>query len=99
METPVGEIDFDAAEVTATSIAMEAMTELFHRLPWGMEIYTSNGRKYIFKKFTEPRLNSDGKEQFGFDLKEENGNSHIEFTATRTGWGVAVEQPISDEET
>lgn len=85
-------VDFEGAEASTTSIAMEAVTELFHRLPWGMEIVLSNGRTATLKKFVEPRLNDDGKEEFGFDLWGEDACFHLEFMVTRTGWGMAIEQ-------
>lgn len=66
-------------------VAMEAVQDLFHRLPWGMEIALSNGKKCVLKKFTEPRLNEEtGRPEFGFDLKGDDW--HLEFYVRQTGW-------------
>ena len=90
-------VDFDAVKARVNATAMEAITQLFHSLPWGTKIPLSNGKTMVLTKFVEPRISHrdmpgwqhEGSVEFGFDLKAEDGSSHIEIYAFQTGWGGA----------
>ena len=70
------------------AVAMEALTEIFHRFPWGQEMTFANGTKGAIKKFVEPRLNAEtGRPEFGFDVK--GADWHLEFFVRQEGWGGA----------
>lgn len=69
---------------------MEAIQEVFHRMPWGQTFRLLNGGEAVISKFVEPRLNHEsGKPEFGFDVKAVDGSWHLEFFVRNTGWGGA----------
>ena len=78
-EAIMSDEEIAAYQAAQLQFCMEAMTELYHRLPWGMEIVLSNGQTVVMKKFVEPKIGKDGQEEFGFDLaiKDSCGGSWI----------------------
>lgn len=80
-------VDFPGIKARITASSLEAITDVFHRMPWGAEITLSNGTTCKLKPFVEPRLNDEGRAEFGFDLA--GATWHLEFMVTQTGWGGA----------
>ena len=65
-----------------------ALRAIWDAMPWGMTIPLPGGEDATLNKFVEPRQ-KDGVWEFGFDVRDTLGNWHLEFFATKTGWGSA----------
>jgi len=87
------EMDDLYEQVTArvTSVALEALQDVYARLPYDTDIPLSNGLTARIEKFVDPEIRErdDGEErpQCAFDVKFPGG--HLEFTIELTGWGGA----------
>ena len=97
---------FEDAQMRVEAIALEALRDIFHRIPFGEEITFSDGRKGIISKFYEPKITNDGAIKAGIDIKDVEGNWHLEFILQKTGWGcapgalgAAPDMPIPEEPT
>ena len=98
METPAGEVDFDGIHARVTANAMEALQEIFHRIPFDTEITLADGQKAVIRKFAEPGIKQrePGFEDHlhdtpsaGIDVKAADGSWHLEFILYLGGWGGA----------
>ena len=77
--------EFNDIRLKQYSIAMEALNDLFHRLPFGEEIQFSDGRKGTVTPFFEPKWKEDGTPVAGIDIQL--SDSHLEFELILSGWG------------
>lgn len=66
----------------------EAMREVFHRMPWGVEFTMASGVTGSLKKLGDVG-EKDGEPVFYFDVVFSDGG-HLEFMVNRTGWGSPV---------
>ena len=85
------------------SVALEALRDLFHRIPFGSDhsFVLSDGREVWFKPFYEPRntpearrAEVEGEVEAGIDVVLPDG--HLEFRIYLSGWGgtpAVVETP------
>jgi hypothetical protein len=73
---------------------MEAIQDIFHRIPFGEEITFSDGRKGTLQVYFEPRIfeRAPGHEDLlhqrptaGIDISGDGW--HLEFMLVQTGWG------------
>jgi hypothetical protein len=95
MNLPPEVLDVDFAGVSAriNRHAMEALQELFHRIPFGTKITLANGKTATIKPFYEPRANDDrtdhlaGCPSAGIDVAYDDGSGHFEFILYQGGWG------------
>ena len=82
----------------AHTMVMEAMLEVFNRMPFNQPVEMANGRTAIlapvgvvYEADTELAQGCDElrPHRFTFDLRFTDGKSpdHIEFTVEHTGWG------------
>lgn len=95
MEKEISEKEFwemhDKTKARMTSLAMEALQDLFHRIPFGETIRFSDGREGVISKFVEPRIDTDRDDHLnncpraGIDIQFEDG--HLEFMLYQSGWG------------
>ncbi len=97
---------FENLQLRVETIALEALRDIFHRIPFGEEITFSDGRKGVIRKFYEPKIADDGAIKAGIDIKDVEGNWHLEFILEKTGWGcspdalgTAPTMPIPEEST
>ena len=67
--------------------AMEALQELFHRIPFGSKITLANGKTATIEPFVEPCVDHDGKLCALIDVKYDDGSGHFEFCLYQSGWG------------
>ena len=67
--------------------AMEALQELFHRIPFGTKITLANGKTATIEPFVEPCVDHDGKLCALIDVKYDDGSGHFEFCLYQSGWG------------
>jgi hypothetical protein len=77
--------EFNDIRLKQYSIAMEALNNLFHRIPFGEEIQFSDGRTGTIKPFFEPKWKEDGTPVAGIDIQL--SDSHLEFELSLSGWG------------
>ena len=74
------------------SIAMEALQDLFYRLPFDQEIVLSNGKKGVIRPFIKPKQGDiDGQKGVpyaGIDIALDDG--HLEFIIYQSGWGGSI---------
>lgn len=77
-------------QARSENVAMEALQDIFHRLPFGQKIVLSNGKSATIKPFFEPMIAQQGEERSvccGLDVQFDDGSGHIEFTINLSGWG------------
>ena len=86
-------------------IALEVMREVFARLPYGQEFRLSDGSVARLEKLFEPELcenqHSENYERpcFGVDVVIEGGMlDHVEICAYQTGWGMAINPAVGNQE-
>ena len=90
--------DVEMVRRRQASIALEALRDLFHRIPFG-EAYKfklSDGRDAWFKPFYEPRPTErpdqlEGAVEAGIDVVLPDG--HLEFRIYLSGWGGTSASP------
>lgn len=81
----------DKTKARVETIAMEALSDIFHRIPFGEEVLFSDGRKGTIKPFIEPTISMDrddhlkGIPRASIDIEFEDG--HLEFVLYQSGWG------------
>ena len=85
-----------------TQDAVEQRTEkslcaIWEAMPWGLNIALPGGEEAVLHKFVEPRM-KDGVWEFGFDVRDTLGEWHIEFFASKTGWGAKPIGPMIGKE-
>lgn len=85
---------FDALGERQTTYALEALQNVFARMPWGTVFEFSDGRRGRIEPFVEPRWTRDGDGstdlvEGGFDVKFLDGG-HVEFWVTQSGWESVV---------
>ena len=71
------------------TMAMEALQEIFHRIPFGTEVLFANGQRGVIKEFYNPKTDEEGRIRAGIDIAAKDGSWHIEFTLEKSGWGAA----------
>lgn len=72
-----------------------ALKAIWEAMPWKMEIALPGGEEATLEKFVAPRKSVEsGVWEFGFDVRETTGCWHIEFFASKTGWGAAPIEPV-----
>lgn len=95
-QTP--EVDVDDVKARMEQHAMEALRDLFHRLPFGEKIILSNGKEAEIKVFMKPKPgrepNDEGfsdhlsnRPHCGIDVTYTDGSGHLEFILYQSGWG------------
>ena len=89
------DIDVDTERARINAHVMEAMQELFHRLPFGTQITLANGKTATIKPFYEPEIAPEesplaGRARAGVDISYDDGSAHFEFTLYQSGWGGSV---------
>ena len=90
----------DEAMARVNVVAMEALRELFHRMPFGTKIELANGKTATIKPFFEPRDGTEpdidcpekwkGVPCAGIDIQFDDGSGHLEFLLYQSGGGHAV---------
>lgn len=81
----------DETKAKMTSRAMEALQDLYHRIPFGEKIMFSDGREGVITKFVEPTISTDRDDHLAniprasIDIQFEDG--HLEFMLYQSGWG------------
>lgn len=81
----------DRTKPRMQKIAMEALQDLFHRVPFGEKIKFSDGREGVITPFIEPNIDPDRVDHLGnvpyagIDIQLEDG--HLEFILFQGGWG------------
>ena len=77
--------EFNDIRLRQYSIAMEALNDLFHRIPFGEKTKFSDGRTGTIRPFFEPEWKEDGTPVAGIDIQF--SDSHLEFQLILSGWG------------
>jgi len=72
------------------AMALEALKEIYHRIPFGEEIHLANGQVAVIEKFVRPKIDEQGEIRAGIDVTAKDGSWHLEFTLKKTGWGAAL---------
>lgn len=73
------------------AMAMEALMDIFHRIPFGEEITFANGKKGKIEVFTKPKINTERNDHLGntpyagIDVTFDDG--HLEFIMYYSGFG------------
>lgn len=85
-------VDFDGVSARINASAMEALQEIFHRLPFGTKITLANGKTATINKFIEPEVAPEGhplagRPRAGIDVTYDDGSGHFEFALYQSGWG------------
>lgn len=85
-------VDFDGVSARVNAQAMEALQELFHRIPFGTKITLASGKVATIKKFIEPEIAPEGhrlagQPRAGIDVTYDDGSGHFEFSLHQSGWG------------
>ena len=73
--------EFNDIRLRQYSIAMEALNDLFHRIPFGEKNQFSDGRTGSIKPFFEPKWKEDGTLVAGIDIHADT-NGQITSTVT-----------------
>lgn len=96
MDLPEGipEVDFAAVSARVNANAMEALQELFHRIPFGTKVTLANGKVATIKPFVQPEIAPEGhalagRPHAGIDITFDDGSGHFEFSLYQSGWGGA----------
>ena len=63
--------------------AMEALQELFHRIPFGTKITLADGKTATIEPFVEPSVDADGTPRALIDVKYDDGSGHFESCVGR----------------
>lgn len=92
--TPEQEASFDALSRPQTRYALEALQQVFARMPWGQVFQFSDGRRGRVVPFYEPRwrkgaTGSTELVEGGFDVQFSDGG-HLEFQVEQSGWETQV---------
>ena len=83
--------EFERIKAKQSEIAMEALQDIFHRIPFGEEITFANGKKGKIDVFFEPKVNTDRDDHLGgvpcagIDVTFDDG--HLEFIIYHSGFG------------
>lgn len=84
---------FEMTRRVVMSRAMEALKGVYERMPFDGEFALPNGEDVIIKPFVEPKICDyedhpyKGRPCFGFDIRDKDGNWHLECFVFIVGWG------------
>jgi len=78
---------YEDTDAKINANAMEALQELFHRIPFGTKITLANGKTATIVPFVEPSVDPEGKLHALIDIKYDDGSGHFEFCLYQSGWG------------
>lgn len=92
--TPKQQTAFDALSRPQTRYALEALQQVFARMPWGQVFEFSDGRRGRVVPFYEPRWRKGARGstelvEGGFDVQFSDGG-HLEFQVEQSGWETPV---------
>lgn len=94
MKNEINENEFwrlhDRTKERFQTLAMEALQDIFHRIPFGEEIKFSDGRVGVIRPFFQPRIDMERNDHLGkvpcagVDIVFDDG--HLEFIIFQGGW-------------